>query len=381
MKKTVITLVFVLLLTVSFFLVRNLAVVEFFSPRSSEISEVDVEGDDKNYNEVVVIADDLSVPWDVAELSDGNLLVPERAGNLLMIDKDGNQQVISTFEEVRQGGEGGLLGVALHPDFEKNRWVYLYKTFEENREVSNRIVRYVLENKKLTESFVLLRDIPGARYHDGGMMRFGPDGKLYVTTGDATEPESAQDLDSLAGKILRLNSDGSIPDDNPFKNSLVYSYGHRNPQGLAWDNEGGLWSTEHGRSGIRSGFDELNKILAGHNYGWPEAEGDVAIIGADGPVLHSGADDTWAPASLAYADGMFLWGGLRGEALYVADQQGSNGVENFRMFFREKYGRIRAAVISRDGRYLFITTSNTDGRGTVQENDDKLIRIPLTLLR
>ncbi len=207
-------------------------------------------------------------------------------------------------------------------------------------------------------------------------MAFGPDGKLYVTTGDAGNSNSAQDTRSLAGKILRLNDDGSVPTDNPFENA-VFSYGHRNPQGLAWDDKGRLWSTEHGRSGVRSGYDELNLIERGGNYGWPEIEGPE--IGKDmvSPVLQSGASDTWAPASAEFVRGNIFFGGLRGEALYEAVID--DNAATLTTHLRHTYGRIRTVRKAPDG-FLYILTSNSDGRGDRNSRDDRMIRIdPKTL--
>ena len=318
-----------------------------------------------------VIASNLSVPWDVAFLPNGDLLITERTGSLVHIDRSGVKTSIPV-PDASSGGEGGLLGLALHPEFASNNLLYLYMTTNSTDGLINRVVRYAFENNSLKSPVTIIDAIPGARYHDGGRIAFGPDGHLYITAGDAGVTAYAQDTSSLAGKILRLNDDGSVPSDNPFQNE-VYSYGHRNPQGLAWDNTGQLWSTEHGRSGAQSGFDELNKIEKGSNYGWPESQGDTVLDGTIAPVIHSGSDSTWAPASLAYNSGHFFWGGLRGEGIYIAEQTSAGASLLSPRFFRE-YGRIRTVLIGPDG-YLYFTTSNTDGRGRPQNGDDKLYRI------
>jgi len=183
----------------------------------------------------------------------------------LLVDKE--KQVIEV-EGVEATGEGGLLGLAVHPQFVENQYLYLYLTSKEEGGVVNRVERYRLVENQLEEREVMVVGILGAAYHDGGRMEFGPDGKLYITTGDAGQPNLAQDKESLNGKILRINDDGSVPEDNPFGNQ-VYSYGHRNPQGLAWDSQERLWATEHGPSGLQTGNDELNLIVKGRNYGWP----------------------------------------------------------------------------------------------------------------
>lgn len=321
------------------------------------------------FKEPQVVATRLSIPWDIAFLPDGDMLVTERPGMLVRIG-DGRRYPV---EGVRHIGEGGLLGIALHPDFGANRWVYLYFTANIDGGVTNRIERYRYENDRLSEKTVILSGIPGAVYHDGGRMAFGPDGYLYVTTGDASVASNAQNTSSLAGNILRIADDGSIPADNPFGNA-VYSYGHRNPQGLTWDDEGRLWSTEHGRSGIRSGYDELNLIEKGANYGWPVIQGDETREGMRSPVLHSGASDTWAPASAQYYNGSIFFGGLKGEALYEAVLADDGSVSELKEHFRNTYGRIRTVTLGPDG-MLYLTTSNTDGRGKAREGDDRIIRI------
>ena len=264
------------------------------------------------------IVEGLRVPWEVVVLPGGEFLVTERPGSLLRIGED--RQTIE-IQGVADRGEGGLLGLALHPDFEENGWVYLYLTSAEGGALMNRVERYALEDSTLSERTVILEGIPGAANHDGGRIVFGPDGMLYVSTGDAGVPKRAQDTQNLAGKILRVTDEGAIPSDNPFGNA-VYSYGHRNVQGLVWDEVGRLWATEHGRSGIRSGYDELNRIEKGANYGWPEVEGDETAEGIVAPEIHSGASETWAPAGIAYAAGRVFFAGLRGETLYSADVSG-----------------------------------------------------------
>lgn len=329
---------------------------------SAELTEPPVE----------VIAEHLSVPWGLAQLPDGTVLVTERTGSLVQIDGDAQERISL---ESADAGEGGALGVALHPQFEQNNFLYIYMTREvPSGGLVNRVVRYHYDpgQHTLTDETVILDGIPGANYHDGGRIAFGPEGYLYITTGDAGDGASAQNIDSLAGKILRLEDDGSIPSDNPFDNA-VWTYGHRNPQGLAWDSEGRLWSTEHGRSGLRSGFDELNLIERGKNYGWPDIQGNETATGQEAPIIHSGPNTTWAPASLTYLDGGLYWGGLRGQTLYSVEVLGTNVSELTEELVGE-YGRIRTVTAVSDGT-LFITTSNTDGRGTPREEDDVVLRV------
>lgn len=319
-----------------------------------------------------VIAENLTIPWDIIWLPDGSMLVSERPGRILHITKNGNRAEVP-YDGVRHEGEGGLLGMALHPEFEKNHFLYIYLTApDEKGFTKNHVERYRFEAGALADKKTIIQNIPGALYHDGGRIEFGPDGKLYIATGDATKSTLAQDKNSLAGKILRLNDDGTIPGDNPF-GTAVYSYGHRNPQGLAWDSEGRLWSTEHGRSGVLSGFDEVNLIEPGKNYGWPTIEGDKTQVGMEIPVRHSGATTTWAPASAIILNGSLFFGGLRGEALYEAVLDGT-GTKELKRHFYQEYGRIRTVRVGPDG-MLYMATSNRDDRGKPQSGDDKIIRI------
>jgi len=234
---------------------------------------------------------------------------------------------------------------------------------------------------------VLVDGIPGARNHNGGRIAFGPDGKLYAATGDAGRGELAQDTGSLAGKVLRMNSDGSVPDDNPFPGSLVYSYGHRNPQGLAWHPETGqLLAPEHGPSG-EGGLccrDEVNAIRPGGNYGWPVVTGRSGDARFVDPVAFSGTDTTWAPAGAAFYDGSDLrgwqgglfFGTLRGQHLHRLSVGGEGGltVIEEEALFTGEYGRLRAVAMGPDG-HLYVATSNRDGRGRPASEDDRILRI------
>lgn len=341
----------------------------FFTPTESA-SATGVSASDVEYE---VVAEELNVPWEVIVLDEDRYLVSERTGELVLLE-DGERHVLERFDELDEPllGEGGLLGIALHPEFSENRLVYVYQTVD-RESVENTVRRFEVdfEDREVTNETAIIDGIPSDRIHNGGRIAFGPDGYLYVTTGDAAEPASAQDTDSLSGKILRLQADGSVPEENPFGNE-VYSYGHRNPQGITWDDEGRLWATEHGPSAK----DELNLIEAGENYGWPTITGDETEPGMRPPALHSGESETWAPAGAASHDGRIFFAGLRGEHLYEA-RIDDGEVTALIGHFSGDFGRLRAVTVGPDGEYLYVTTSNTDGRGNPHENDDRLIRIPL----
>lgn len=314
------------------------------------------------------IVTDLEIPWEVVFLPGGEMLVTERPGKILKISAD--KKIIKEIG-VKHKGEGGLLGMAIHPDFNKNNFVFVYFSYQDGSVMKNKVVRYTLKDDRLLDDKIILDGIPGSSNHDGGRIKFGPDGYLYITTGDAEHPDSAQDKNSLSGKILRVKEDGGIPADNPFGNA-IYSYGHRNPQGIVWDKEGNLWATEHGPSGVLTGNDEVNLIKKGGNYGWPEIKGKVAKEGMITPKVESGREETWAPSGIAYLDGSLYFAGLRGSAVYKVVINGD------KLELSEKYkntfGRVRTVVVGPDG-YLYIATNNKDGRGSPISEDDRIIKI------
>ena len=359
------------------FLFREKLLSSLFTPRQAiPTNGTKLISKESSLQDTEVVAQNLDIPWEIAFLQSGDLLVTERSGKLLKIGSE--TKVIKEIEGVRHVGEGGLLGLTLHPNFSVNNFIYLYSTTQDSNGISNRVERYRFSNDTLSERKVILEKIKGSSNHDGGRIAFGPDGYLYITTGDAETPNLAQDKNSLNGKILRIKDDGGIPEDNPFGNA-VYSLGHRNPQGLAWDKNGTLWETEHGPSGVQTGNDEVNIITKGGNYGWPTIKGDQTKKGLISPIIQSGTKDTWAPSGMAYYDGSLFFSGLRGEALYEAKIRNGNKLDLL-THFKQEFGRIRAVVLGPDG-YLYLSTSNQDGRGRVREGDDKIIKINPKIFR
>ena len=333
-----------------------------------------------------IVARGLDTPWAIDFAPDGRFFITERPGRIRVVEKGQLQSEPWLVLDVTEAGEAGLLGLALDPKFAENRHVYVAYTYRAaNGRLQNRLVRLREDRKtnKGTLDKVLIDRVAGSNNHDGGRVKFGPDGKLYWTMGDAQTTRFAQDLSSLNGKILRLNSDGSIPNDNPFPNSHVYSYGHRNPQGLAWQpGTKRLYSTEHGPSGFQGCCrDEVNYIEPGKNYGWPEIRGDETKEGMVSPVIHSGTSETWAPGGTAFATrepwaGSLLFTGLRGQTLYrvVLDSNDPRKVVALERLFYQQFGRLRDVVEGPDGN-LYLLTSNRDGRGRPTPDDDRVIRL------
>ena len=295
-------------LSVFAFVCLQAAATAWNLPAPSFISEQKVyTAQDGTKFRVETVLENLVIPWSIAFDRAGNLYFTERPGRLQVLRKGEKLlHLIASLDEVRHQGEGGLMGLALHPDFERNKYLYLSYTYSVRRGLANKVVRFRLKNWALTDRKEIIADIPGSAVHNGCRIKFGPDGKLYVTTGDAAEREIAQDLGSLGGKVLRLNDDGSIPKDNPDPHSPVYTFGMRNPQGLAWHPVSGvLFETEHGPSGFDGpgGGDEVNILEGGRNYGWPIIHHRQRKPGLESPFLE------YTPA-LAPASAMFYAGNV-----------------------------------------------------------------------
>jgi glucose/arabinose dehydrogenase len=315
------------------------------------------------------VATGLDAPWDVAVAPDGRLWVSERdTGQVEVIGTDGTTQVAARLPAV-PAGEGGLLGLAVSPTFATDGELYAYFTAG----TDNRVVRF----RPGGDIRAVLTGIPKAAIHNGGRIAFGPDGKLYVGTGDAGESDQAQDPQSLAGKILRLEPDGSVPADNPTAGSPVYSLGHRNVQGLAWDEQGRLWATEFGPDRD----DELNLILAGGNYGWPEVTGrngagrfeDPTVVLQPGDASPSGLTLVRGPAAGAW-NGDLMFGALRGQRVWRAEPAADGRTARAEDLLTGSLGRVRTVVAAPDGT-LLVVSNNTDGRGSPRPGDDRIVRI------
>jgi quinoprotein glucose dehydrogenase len=333
---------------------------------------------------VEVWLDNLNIPWSLIFLPDGRALISERPGWIRVV-KDG---VIQGKPYAEPGavhyGEGGLMGLALHPEFPREPYIYAMHTYRKEGELYNRVVRLRDLGDRGIIDRVIIDEIPGGRNHNGGRIAFGPDGMLYITTGETFRAELAQNLNSLGGKILRVSPEGAVPEDNPFPGSPIYSYGHRNPQGLTWHPETkDLFASEHGPSGefFKRALDEINVIKKGGNYGWPE------IIGRGGKEPYVDPLVLWTkttpPAGITfYREGLFV-ATLRSNALIRIKLRRSGGsfytVEGIERWFAEdyskgKFGRTRDVVVGPDG-FLYFLTSNRDGRGWVRTSDDKVYRI------
>ena len=337
---------------------------------------------------VQTYVDGLEVPWSLAFTSPSRLLVTERPGRVRVV-RDGALQSrpLATLPDVEASGESGLMGLALAPDYASSRLLYLSYAYDTPGGPRVRIVRFRDDPAadSLSQRTVILEGIPAARFHAGCRLRFGPDGKLYATTGDATEGRIAQDLASLGGKTLRLNADGTLPADNPFPRSPVFSFGHRNSQGLDWDPKSGLqFQTEHGPSGFDGpgGGDEVNIVEAGKNYGWPLIHHRQTRAGLEAPLLEY--TPAVAPAGASFSrgsslpsfEGDFFFATLRGEKLIRVRLEPSNRrrVAETEDWFAGKYGRLRDVVSGPDGA-LYVATSNRDGRGRPRPGDDRILRV------
>ncbi|KAA9149468.1 PQQ-dependent sugar dehydrogenase [Microbacterium lushaniae] len=316
------------------------------------------------------VATGLEAPWSVVVMPDGTQLVSERdTGAVVEIGADGTVREVGRIPGVVSGGEGGLHGLAVR-ERDEQLWLYAYH----GAETDNRVVRLALTgdagSRTLGDADMILDGIPRASTHNGGRIAFGPDGFLYVTTGDAGLRDAAQDPASLAGKILRLTPEGEAAPGNPF-DSRVYSLGHRNVQGIAWTADGQTWASEFGQNT----FDEVNRIVAGGNYGWPVHEGVAGDAAYVDPIVAWTPSDA-SPSGLAAAGSTLFVAGLRGERVWMLDVADDALSGDPVALWAGEYGRMRDAVVAGDE--LWLLTGNTDGRGSPGPGDDRLLRVPLT---
>jgi glucose/arabinose dehydrogenase len=321
---------------------------------------------------VRTVAEGLDSPWGLAPLPGGGLLVSSRDdGTIVRVDeKTGKKTELGEVPGVSAAGEGGLLGIALSPDYASDHMVYAYFTSASD----NRIVRMIYDERKpageqLGAPDTVYKGIPKGFIHNGGRIGFGPDKMLYVGTGESGDTGLSQDKDSVGGKILRLTPEGEPAPGNPFPDSPVYSYGHRNVQGLAWDGKQRLFAAEFGQDT----WDELNAIRPGDNYGWPEAEGR-----SDDKRFHNPIDQ-WttaeaSPSGIAYAEGSIWMAGLRGKRLWRIPLNGTKASAEPQAFLEGEYGRLRT-VVAAGGDRLWLVTSNTDGRGSPKDGDDRILEV------
>lgn len=381
MKKNCLYIGLFLILILSLIYVAKIGKSKITKNSEQKITAYDADSERYQWD-IQTIATGLEVPWDFALDKDGNLFITERHGELKVLEKNGRVKTISVLPQVVSVGESGLTGMALHPNFSQNNLIFLYYTYRKSGEILNRVSRFTFKNNALQDENIILDNIPGGSIHNGGRLRFGPDEKLWILTGDGARPMLAQDMNSLGGKVLRLNGDGSIPSDNPIKNSPVFSLGHRNPQGLAWHPlTEELLITEHGETA----HDEINLIKADGNFGWPVVKkcysDDPKYIS---PIICSG-NETYAPSGIASFGtniwrlrNSFVFAGLRGNLLERFEMINSE-VKERETIIKGDYGRLRAILTDKDGN-IYVGTSNKDGRGSPSQDDDRILKITPKLL-
>jgi glucose/arabinose dehydrogenase len=383
-KLIIFSVLGIIIVILVIFLINYTAILQSPQIKTGAKLEVDSNTISKSIDYTyTAVASNLYVPWSIVFPTENSMYIAQRSGEILYYKNSQPQSNFYKFSEISATNEEGLMGMVLDPDYPNSPYIYTSLAYEENNQMFVKVARLTDVNNQAKEVKILLDKIPAAKFHAGSRLRFGPDQKLYVTTGDSTKKEIAQDLNSLGGKILRMNKDGSIPNDNPFPNSPVYSYGHRNAQGIDFDPVSGvLFSTEHGPSLFdgAAGGDEFNRILPGKDYGWPKVSHTASTPEAVDPLLVF--TPAVAPASGVFYTGdrytalknAFLFGGLRGEGIFVIylDETRQKVTSYEKLNINE--GRIREIAVSPDD-YIYFSTSNRDGRGNPTEEQDQIFKL------
>lgn len=383
-KFFIISIILILIIAFVVFVINYTAVLQPPVLETGSKFEIDSQNISKSLDYAYTpVISDLYVPWSIVFPTNDSMYIAQRSGEIVHYKNYQKQADFYKFSEISATNEEGLMGMVLDPDYPNSPYIYASLAYEEDNQMFVKVVKLNDVNNQGNDIQILLDKIPAAKFHAGSRLRFGPDQKLYITTGDATKKEIAQDLNSLGGKILRMNKDGSIPEDNPFDNSYIYSYGHRNPQGIDFDPISGvLFSTEHGPSLFdgAAGGDEVNRILPGKDYGWPKVSHTESTPEAIDPLLVF--TPAVAPASGVFYSGdkypnlknAFLFGGLRGEGIFVVYLDNTRTKVKSYEKLNIAEGRIREIAVSPEG-YIYFSTSNRDGRGTANDKSDQIIKL------
>lgn len=385
--RVVVAALIIALIWLAAFIVQYFALFQKspFDEGAVELQKNDENTESRPYK-ISEVAFGLKVPWDVVFTSPDRMLVTERPGAIRVVQ---NGQLLpnplATLQQVSSKSEEGLMGLSVDPDYSKNRFLYACYATQSGSGLIDRVVRFEDLGTTIGPLQTIVDNIPAATNHAGCRIDFGPDKKLYITTGDATDKNIAQQLDSLGGKILRVNSDGSMPTDNPFPNSPVWTLGHRNSQGIAWQpktNE--MYATEHGPSLFDgpAGGDEINRIEEGKNYGWPIVSHEktdpryVSPVLVFTPAIAPSGAVFYNSNVLPQFNGNLLFSGLRGEGLFrvIFTKNDPSKIARYEKLSDINFGRIREVTQGPDGA-IYFTTSNTDSRGTPRSNDDKVYKI------
>jgi glucose/arabinose dehydrogenase len=365
--------------------VQYLALFQKTPERAGEFTQIPPSDQPPVNYKIQEIASNLFVPWSIVFTGNNRFLVSERNGNIRVVENNSIVQTPLGKLDVSQSGEEGLMGLAADPDYTSTGRIFACLVAESDDALEGKVISFIDKDNKISEITTLIDKIPAAQYHAGCRLIFIPDKTLLITTGEATNKNLAQDTTSLGGKILRINRDGSIPSDNPFPNSPIWTYGHRNPQGLAYDTiHNILWETEHGPSIFDgpAGGDEINIITKGENYGWPIIYHKQKQNGLISPLLEF--TPAVAPSGMLYYTGTvfpqftnkLLFAALKGEGLYLlsTDRNNPKIIKAFEKLKDISVGRLREVIQAPDGT-IYFTTSNRDARGTVRSNDDKIYQL------